>query len=369
MQLQKVVEVLEGLAAPALAEDWDNVGLLAGDRGQSVGRAMFTIDLTRAVLTEARQAGVDLIVAYHPPIWDATKRVVAGEGSSPLLYEVIRSGMAIYAMHTALDVVEGGVNDLLAQAVGVARPLPLAERMYGDGRYAKVIVFVPEADAARVSEAMFAAGGGCVGRYDRCSFRGRGVGTFRGGAGTRPAVGRAGRFEQVEEYRLETIVPRGRLGAVVEAMEAAHPYEEVAYDVVSLLEPAASLGLGRFGELAEATAVGTLVERIKKTLKVQAVGLIGPGRGRVRRVAVGAGSCGTLYRDAMARGCDFYLTGELKHHQALEIQERGKMTAVCVGHSNSERLALPVMAKRLRQACKGLDVRVSKKDHDPLLWK
>lgn len=368
MQLQEIVKVLEGMAEPALALDWDNVGLLVGERTQSVGKVLFTIDLTRAVLTEAQEAGVELIVAYHPPIWDAVKRVVAGEGSCPLLHEVIRSGMAIYALHTALDVVDGGVNDLLARAIGIGEPRPLAEQVYGEGRFAKVIVFVPEPDVERVSEAMFAAGAGCVGRYDRCSFRGRGTGTFRGGPGTQPVIGKRGRFEEVDECRLETIVPRRKLGAVVEAMRAAHSYEEVAYDVVSLLEPPASLGLGRFGDLAEATAVGRMVETVKRALKVKTVGIIGPKRGQVRRAAVGAGSCGTLYREALARGCDFYLTGELKHHQALEIQETGKMTAVCVGHSNSERLALPVMAGKLRRAGKGLDVRVSRKDRDPLLW-
>ena len=330
-----------------------------------------TIDLTKAVLAEAKQQQTDLILAYHPPIWDPIKKIVSGEGTTPLLYEVIRRGMAVYAMHTALDVVAGGINDVLAKIVGIVQPQTLESKAVETGGYCKLTVFLPESDLEKVSEAIFASGGGKIGaesKYSKCSFRCRGVGTFQGDETSSPRVGQAGRFEQAEEIRFETIVPRAKLGAAVKEMLKAHSYEEVAYDVYPLVETQPQKGLGRFGELDKPIAVPALVEKIKKSLQVKTAGLIGPQRRQVRRAAVGAGSCGNLLREVIRRNCDFYLTGELKHHHALELQEAGVST-MCVGHSNSERIILTDVAGKLRKNGSGLEVKVSRKDQDPIIIK
>ena len=370
MRLRQVVDVLEQIAPLELAEEGDNVGLLAGDLRQSVKKVMLTIDLTKEVLAEAQQAGADLLAVYHPPIWEPLKRIVARQGASPLLYETIRSGMAIYALHTALDAARGGVNDVLAEVVGIKEAQLLAQARVETGKMCKLVVFLPESDLEKVSEAIFAAGAGTIGanaRYTKCSFRGEGVGTFQGSDESNPTIGQAGRFEQVRELRLETIVPVDKIGAVVKAMRAAHSYEEVAYDVIPLLDGQNVKGLGRFGDLKEPASVGELVVRIKNKLKVKTVGLIGPQRGEVKRAAVCAGSGGSILRSVIRQGCDFYLTGELRHHHALELQEAG-LTTACVGHSVSERIILPRVAKRLKSECKGIEIFISRKDHDPFTW-
>jgi dinuclear metal center YbgI/SA1388 family protein len=367
MKLREMSTMLEEMAPPELAEEWDNVGLLAGDERQHVKRVMLTIDLTAEVLAEAKKNRTDLLLAYHPPIWDAIKKVVAGRGASPLLYEAIRAGISIYAMHTALDSVGGGVNDVLAEIVGIEPAEPLQPPKFETGKVCKLIVFVPEGALEKVSEAMFAAGAGQIGEYRKCSFRCRGTGTFLGSESSQPAVGKAGRLEQVEEYRLEAVVTTKILGPVIRALVAAHPYEEVAYDVIPLLDGRAETGLGRIGNLQKAAAIPDLVDKIKKTLKVKSVGLIGPQRGKVKRAAVCAGSCGSLLRHVITGGGQFYLTGELKHHHALELQEAG-VTACCVGHSNSERMILPRLAKKLKQKCPEVEIKISRKDHDPIVW-
>jgi len=370
MKLSKICEVLEEIAPVGLAEEWDNVGLLAGDPEQTIRRILLTIDLTKAVLAEAKHQKTDMILAYHPPIWAPLKKVVAGEGGSPLLYEAIRGGMAVYAMHTALDVVTGGINDVLAGIVGIVNPQPLEEKEVETSRFCKLVVFLPESDLEKVSEAIFTAGGGKIGtesRYSKCSFRCRGVGTFQGDKASNPTVGQAGRFEQAEEIRLETVVPAAKLGAAVKAMLKAHSYEEAAYDVYPMLAALPEKGLGRFGELIKPIAVTSLVEKIKKSLKVKTAGLIGPQRRQVKRAAVGAGSCGSILRDVIRRNCDFYLTGDLKHHHALELQEAG-VTTMCVGHSNSERIILTEVAAKLRKGCSGVAIKISRKDWDPIQW-
>lgn len=371
MRLDRIVEVLEQVAPLPLAEDWDNVGLLVGDKKMQVRRMMLTIDVTRAVLDEAKAKKVDLIIAYHPPIFDGLKRVVAGQGSSPLLYETIRAGIAIYSLHTALDSVVGGVNDLLAKIVGIQCARPLWPTKATQGKVYKLVVFLPESDIEGVSEAIFTAGAGVVGqgaKYTKCSFRTPGLGTFACGENSNPAIGKPGNFEQVNEYRLETIVKQGQLDEVVGAMLTSHSYEEVAYDIVPLQAGPVGTGLGRFGDLDKPTAVTTLVDRVKKALKVKIVGMIGPKRRQVKRAAVAAGSCGSMMRDVIKQGCDFYLTGELKHHHALELQEAG-VTTVCVSHSNSERIILRQVASQLRQQCKAIQVIVSVKDCDPFVWR
>jgi len=368
MKLKKITNILDEIAPPNLAQDWDNVGLLAGDYNQNIKKVMLTVDMTTEVFAEAKAAKVDLLIAYHPPIWEPIKQVVADCGPSPLLYAAIRSGMAIYALHTALDSVRGGINDLLAQIVGIKNPQPL-QAVRGE-KMCKLVVFLPESDLTRVSEAIFATGAGNVGekgKYSKCSFRCRGVGTFQCGRSSNPTIGKPGRFEQVDELRLETVVPQEKIAVVTAAMLGAHSYEEVAYDIIPLLEAPADIGLGRFGDLEEPTTVVALTEKIKKALKVKTAGLIGPARRQVKRAAVGAGSCGTLLRQVIKQNCNFYLTGELKHHHALELQAAG-LTTLCVGHSHSERIILPRIAQRLRRSFPGLTVTLSRKDRDPFTW-
>jgi len=371
MKLTDITKTLEQIAPLELAEEWDNVGLLAGDYEQSIKNVMLTIDLTDQVLAEAQTNKIDLIVAYHPPIWEPLKKVVAGHGASPLLYQAIRSNIAIYALHTALDSAAGGVNDVLAEIIGIESPRPLRQPTPASGSMCKLVVFVPESDLAKVSEAIFIAGAGNIGpqgKYSKCSFRTSGTGTFQCGPGSKPAIGKPGSFEQVDEYRLESIVPTKNLAAVTIAMLAAHPYEEVAYDVIPLLDSQTETGLGRFGRLKTPAAIPELITKIKKTFKTDTVGLIGSQRGKVKTAAVCAGSCGSILRSVIAHNCDFYLTGELKHHHAMELQAAGVNT-VCLGHSISERIILPKLAKTLRQNCKPLTVKISRKDRDPFKCK
>ncbi len=366
MKLVEILPFLQKIAPLELAEDWDNVGLLTGDPEQKIKNVILTIDLTTEVLEEAKQKKVDLILAYHPPIFSAIKRVLPGRGTSPLLYDVIRNGMAIYSMHTALDMAEGGINDLLAGIIGIVEPKPLAKAAHVESSYYKVVVFVPVNEFETVSEAMFGAGAGVIGenaKYTKCSYRVDGTGTFNCGLASKPSIGKPGSFEEVNEYRLETIVPKDRLNEVLGAMEAAHSYEEVAYDVYPLIQNA-SHGLGRFGELAKPVKAAELITEVKRQLKIESVGLIGSATAKVTKAAVGAGSCGCLIGDVIATGCDFFMTGELKHHDALQLQAAG-VTTICTSHSNSERIILKRIARQIKEEFKQLDAFVSTKDKDP----
>ena len=348
----------------AVAEEWDNVGLICGDPAQPIRRVLLTIDLTAEVLSEASALRCDLIAAYHPPIFRPISRVVAGDPGGELIFEAIRRKMAVYSLHTVLDVVEGGTSDVLADALGLVERRPLQMRKPAPGRF-KLVTFVPASDLAGVSAAVFEAGAGQIGDYSSCSYHLAGKGTFLGGEATSPAIGRRGKLEEVDEYRFETVVDGPSLANVVAALRRAHSYEEPAFDVYPLVD-APPGGIGRIGRLARPASAAAVVRRIKKSLGVEKVLLAGPVDREVRTAACTPGSAGELLDDAIRAGCDLYLTGELRHHAALAAQRAG-VTVVCVGHSNSERPALGALAGRFTELLPGLTCHLSKKDADPFV--
>ncbi len=380
MILRELCERLEQIAPPRLATDWDNVGLLVGDASAQVRRALLTVDLTDAVLAEAIEAfGRDapesddstipggVVICYHPPIFQPLRRLREDDaGPGGRVHRAIRHGIALYALHTALDAAAGGTNDVLADILGIADARPLTPATT-EGGY-KLVTFVPGESADAVADALFDAGAGRIGDYRKCSFRLAGTGTFQGGEQTRPAIGQPGRFARAEEVRLEVVVPRGSGARVMGALRRAHPYEEVAIDLYPLTGLDERIGAGRIGRLESPAPLPELIERIKRGLGVPGVWLAKPqAEGDIRVAACAAGSCGGLYRDAIAAGAQLYLTGELRHHDALAASEAG-LHVVAVGHSNSERPALRMLAERLRTLCPELSVSLSERDADPFRW-
>ncbi len=368
MNVKNIAAVIEEIFPLDLAQDWDNVGLLIGDSHKSVKNVLLTIDTTSDVVAEAKKLKTDLIVSYHPVIWDGLKNVTA-EGPSSVVYELVRSGIPVFSVHTALDSAMGGVNDGLAEIVGIQDGEPIGDYVANPaGDNFKLIVFVPLESAAKVSNAVFAAGAGAIGNYSHCGFGSEGTGTFLPLKGARPTIGKKGKLEEVSEVRFETIVPAEKLDAVVAAMKRAHPYETPAFDVFKHHSTDAKFGLGRMGELAEPLRIAKIIERIKKTTGAKAVGLVGDEKRLVKRAAVCAGSCGKILNSVIAAGADLYLTGELKHHQALAAQEAG-LTCICLSHTVSERFMLKKFAALLRRQLKDIEIKISKKDADPFKWK
>ena len=368
MKVKDIAAKIEQIAPSKMAQDWDNTGLLIGDGNRNIKKILLTIDVTHAVAAEAKKLKTDLIISYHPVIWDGLKSITA-EGSSGTVYELIRSGIAVFSVHTALDAAMGGVNDGLADIVGIKDGEPIGDYVANPaGDNYKLVVFVPIESLADVSNAVFAAGAGAIGNYSHCSFGADGTGTFLPLKGARPAIGRRGKLEKAPEVRFETIVPAGRLDKVVAAMKEAHPYETPAFDVFELHGTEPRFGLGRIGELAQPLKIVKIIERIKKTTGAKAVGLVGDDKRLVKRAAVCAGSCGPILNSVIAAKADLYLTGELKHHQALAAQEAG-LTCICLSHTVSERFILKKFAGQLRKQLEGIEIKISKKDADPFKWK
>jgi dinuclear metal center YbgI/SA1388 family protein len=368
MKIKDISEQIEKIVPLNLAQDWDNVGLLIGDVQKNVKNILLTIDVTNDVVAEAKKLKTDLIVSYHPVIWDGLKKITS-DGPSSTVHELIRSRIAVFSIHTALDAATGGVNDGLAEIIGIEDGKPIGDYVANPaGDNYKLVVFVPVESVAAVSNAVFAAGAGAIGNYSNCGFGAEGTGTFLPLEGAKPTIGKKGEMEKVPEIRFETIVPAEKIDKVVAAMKNAHPYETPAFDIIKLYNSQNKFGLGRIGKLAQPLRIEQIINRIKKYTGAKAVGLIGKEKRLVKTAAVCAGSCGKIINSVIAAKADLYLTGELKHHQALAAQE-ADLTCICLSHTISERFILKKFAKQLQKQLKSVTIRISRKDADPFKWK
>ncbi len=354
---------LNAIAPFQYAAEWDNVGLLAGRPEWPVRRALLAVDLTDAVAREALRKQTGALVLYHPPIFKGVRAVTAeAEGPTGRLPDLLAARVALLAVHTALDAAPGGTNDVLLDflPVGARRPLePQVER----GKAYKLVVFVPPAEVAGLRRALTSEGAGVIGHYSECSFELAGRGTFRGHATTSPTIGRPLELERVDEIRLEMVVPAGRLGAVVRKLYAAHTYEEPAFDLypVDELPGRGAVGLGRVGELTRPQRGEALLAALASHVDLSNALVVGDLRRRFRSVTAAAGAFGVR---AFREPESLVLTGEFKHHDALELLRRG-VTAVHLGHYASERPVLDVLRRRLAGLVAGARFELARADRAP----
>ncbi len=354
------IRILDGFFPPALAEEWDSVGLQAGDRSWAADHVLVALDPTLEVVREAAERGCGLLITHHPLVLRPLARVDLAKPVGRVVAEALSSRVAVIACHTNADAARPGVTDALAEALdlrvtGVLRPSRPTERV-------KLVTFVPPEATAKVLEAMALAGVGVIGEYTHCSFRVRGTGTFLPSPRANPLVGERGELNEVEEDRLEVVVPRERLGAALEAMITAHPYEEVAHDVYPLVG-GEGLGPGRLAEPAGELAASELVERCRERLG-RAVRSAGELDRSVGVVALCGGAGASLISDAIAAGADAYITGDVKHHQALDAVTAG-LTVIDAGHHGTEWPFVRTLAAVLSRSQPDATVSVSETSTDP----
>ncbi|MBI3835109.1 MAG: Nif3-like dinuclear metal center hexameric protein [Planctomycetes bacterium] len=355
---------LESIVPLKLAQDWDNVGLLAGDRDANVRHVMLAIDLTEPVVREAMDASIDFIVSYHPPIFKPIRSLVRpGTGMEALAYQCIREGVAIYTPHTALDAADGGTNDCLARLCGIDACEALVTVDDASRNECKIVVFVPHNAVEIVADAMFQAGAGHIGEYSQCSFRTSGEGTFFGNETTNPNVGSSEHFERVEEVRLETILRSRDIPAVIAAMRSAHPYEEPAFDIYPLRSRPIR-GIGRVGRLEKPLSLRDLTRKLKRATNAKNMQFIGSPDKVVDRAVIVVGSAGSLPFQIPLTPRDVIVTGEIRHHNALQIQRHG-CAAIALGHWASERPVLHSLRDAIAKSVQGIRVDVSAADRDP----
>ncbi len=376
MLASDLILAVESIAPPALAEPWDNTGLILGDRAAGLaGPVLLTIDLTAPVMAEALAVRAGAVISYHPPIFRPVHRITADSAEGRVLLQALGAGVLVYSPHTALDAAEGGMTDWLADAVlpetskaGSGDRRALIQRGLPDERQThKIVTFVPEADVERVRNGMASAGAGLIGAYEVCSFTVAGRGSFKGGEGSRPAAGRAGQLEVVDEVRLEMVAKGAAVPLILETLYAFHPYETPAVDVYRLEDkPYRNAGAGRRVTLDQPVGLRDLARRVEKFLGVR-TRVAGPAERPIERIGVCPGAGAALLDAACAAGAEAFVTGELKHHEVLSALSRD-CAVILAGHTATERGYLPRFAARLRERLPAAEIRVSGADTDPLTY-
>lgn len=337
LTLGEVIAVLDGLYDPSWAESWDAVGLVTGDPEVPVQRVLFAVDPARAVVDEAIAGDFDLLVTHHPLLLRGVNSVAATTPKGRVVHDLIRSGTALHVCHTNADNANPGVSDALAAVLGLTdtrplKPLPAAPMD-------KIVVYVPIAETQEMIDALAAAGAGRIGDYDRAAWSSTGEGTFRPLAGANPSIGQVGAIERVGESRVEMVLPRRLRRTVVEALRAAHSYEEPAFDVFELAALPSERGGGRIGALAQPLSLREFASVVAKALPPteHGVRVSGDPEQIVESVAVVGGAGDSEFERVRAAGVDAYVTADLRHHPATEARAYDEAPAlVDVAHWASE---------------------------------
>ncbi len=348
IRCRDIVKAIEDWACPSLAEEWDNVGLHVGNPEQEVKRIMLALTPSEQAIAAAVEQKADMLVTHHPLLFKPVQAVKTSTAVGRSIYQLIQNNIALYCAHTSLDAATGGVNDVLAKALGLKHIQPMVVCAEQSIWY-KLVVYVPVGFEEQVRQAICEAGAGQTeGHYDGTTFRGEGIGTFRPLSGAAPFCGKQGELSQVREFRLETVVSAAKWPDVLKALLAAHPYEEVAYDLFKLEMPTQSAGLGRIGTLAQSQTLTQFMAQIAQTLAQESLTFCGDSSKQIQTVALCGGSGSGFLQEAKKLGADVYVTGDMKYHDGQLAEELG-LAVIDAGHFATERLILPVMADYLQR--------------------
>lgn len=337
MIVSEVIKIVEEFAPPALAESFDNVGLMVGDQTMRVSGVLLTLDVVEQSVDEAVDRGLNLIIAHHPLIFSPLKSVSGKDAVQRTILHAIRQGVAIYCAHTNLDSVAGGVSFRLGEVLGLEKMRVLRPMK---NNLLKLVIYSPFNYANTVRKALADSGAGHVGAYGSCSFSSVGEGRFCALPGANPFVGSVGDLHTEKEERVETIVQRHQLEKILSAVRKVHPYEEMAYDVLPMEIDDCSVGLGVIGELEQEMDALEFLNLVKRKLNLGVVKHSKLSKKMVKRVALCGGAGGSFIHNAIGCGADIYLTGDLRYHDYFIPENR--ITLADIGHFESEQFTLDI---------------------------
>jgi dinuclear metal center YbgI/SA1388 family protein len=344
MNISEVIYFLELQAHPSLQESYDNAGLITGDAGWECKGIICSLDATEDVVKEAIEKKCNLIVAHHPIIFGGLKKINGKNYVEKTVIRAIKNDIAIYAIHTNLDNVIGGVSGRMAGMIGLQNISVLSPK---PDTLKKLFTFVPANKTEQVRNALFVAGGGHIGNYSECSFNAEGEGTFKAAEGTSPYVGDIGKRHTEKEVRIEVVLPAYLENKIVMAMKAAHPYEEVAYDVIDISNMNLKIGSGVIGELAQLVEEKSFLGQLKEIFQLQVIRHTTFTGRKIKKVAMCGGTGSFLISKALASGADVYITADMKYHEFFDANDR--ILIADIGHFESEQFTISLLQEILER--------------------
>ncbi|MDD2619563.1 MAG: Nif3-like dinuclear metal center hexameric protein [Syntrophomonadaceae bacterium] len=348
-RVKDIIGIMEDNFPLWLAESWDNCGLQIGSYEAMVNRIVVALDLDEEIIKFAIDQKADMIITHHPLFFQTIKSINYSKSMGRMIKNIVNAGINVYSAHTNLDAAEHGLNQYLAELLGLTQIMPLdtdkQEELY------KLVVFVPISHTEELRNIINSAGAGYIGAYSDCSFRVQGTGTFRPREGSNPFIGQIGELEEVDEYRLETVVFHRDLQRMIKLIEEVHPYEEVAYDIYRLNNKGRIFSLGRKGCWTEKMSLQECAEQIKRSLKLDSVRMVGDPKRSIKTVAVVSGSGSSLIGKVLKQKIDLFVTGDLKYHEARDAEAQG-LAIIDAGHQGSEEIVVPLLCNLLQKESK-----------------
>ena len=361
MKVKDIISYLDTAVPISFQESYDNSGLQVGDPEARISSALLALDVTEAVLDEAIKGGYSLIITHHPLIFKPLTKIAGRTFIERIIVKAIKNGISIYSCHTNLDVMYNGVSRKMAEKINLQniRILsPLKQKLL------KLVTYIPEDHIDKVSEAVFEAGAGVIGNYDKCSFSSNGFGSFRGGENSNPFVGEKGKIHLEKEIRFETILLSHLKENVIQALINSHPYEEVAYDLYSLENEYANAGLGCVGELAEATSAKSFLNLLAQLFNPDGIRYSNLTGGKIKKVAMCGGAGISLLNESISSGADALVTSDIKYHDFFNADN--KILLVDTGHFESEKFSTEILYDLIVKKFPKFAVRFSETNTNPI---
>lgn len=363
MQLSDISNYLESIAPLAYQESYDNSGLLVGNPNMEIKKAIISLDCVEEVVDEAIREGANLVISHHPIVFSGLKKFNGNSYIERVIMKAIKHDIALYAIHTNLDNVKQGVNAKIAERLGLHNVQILAPK---DGLLSKLQTYVPHDKVGEVRDALFAVGAGHIGNYSECSFNMEGYGTFKGNEYTNPYVGNKTERHIEPETKLELVFPSRLTSKILKALFTSHPYEEIAYDIISLENNHHEVGSGMIGELEKPISEHDFLNLLKSGLATKMVRhtqLLGKP---IKKVAVCGGSGSFLLKNALSQQADAFVTADYKYHQFFDAE--AKIVIADVGHFESEQFTMDLILEKIQKKFPTFAVCLTKCNTNPVFY-
>lgn len=363
MKIQDIINVLEEMAPTAYAEDFDNVGLLLGDKNETCTGVLVCHDALENVIDEAIATNCNLVVCFHPILFSGLKKITGKNYVERAVLKAIKNDIAIFAVHTALDNHKNGVNKIMCDALGLQNSKILVPKQQF---IKKLTTYTTPENVEQVKKALFNAGAGAIGDYNECSFTSEGTGSYRGNENTNPTVGTAGELMHEKEIKIEVIFEKHLQNQILNALFKAHVYEQVAYQIVTLDNQHQDIGLGMIAEFETPMSEQNFLQFVKDKMQCGGIRHSALLNKQIKRVAVLGGSGSFAIAAAINQNADAFLTADLKYHQFYEAEN--KLLLCDIGHFESERYTKNYIFDYITKKLRNFAIILSQENTNPVKY-
>lgn len=363
MKIRELVAYLEDVAPIAYQESYDNSGLIVGNPDLEISKALISLDCTEAIVDEAIANNCAIIISHHPIVFKGLKKFTGKNYVERVVIKAIKNDIAIYAIHTNLDHVFGGVNKKIADIIGLVKSKILSPK---ESLLKKLVTFVPKDHKELIKNALFAAGAGNIGNYNECSFEVEGNGNYKANDLANPFLGEKNIRHHEDEFRLELIVPIHKEYQIIQALLASHPYEEVAYDLIPLNNKNNYVGAGMVGELKEEMQDLDFLKLVKTKMNAKVIRHTQLLNKKIKKIAVCGGSGSFLLQDAIRAGADFFITADFKYHEFFDAE--GKIVIADIGHFETEQFTQELLFDIIQKKFPNFALRLTVHNTNPIKY-